>query len=190
MIVADLDILAEDGSVLVEARGFTMRRAAEAGARRGPRPAPSADRADWLAADQGAALLVDLLRADVNGQVIVRRHRGGRPVAGNALSRPVTPVSAAPDRPLPGVVARPTPAPAPARRSAGDQLRTTWVSLLGVTDVKDEDNFFDLGGNSLTAIELIDRVKDLLGVELSITAVFDHPTLAALAAEVERVGAR
>jgi acyl carrier protein len=64
------------------------------------------------------------------------------------------------------------------------------VSLLGVTDVKDEDNFFDLGGNSLTAIELIDRVKDLLGVELSITAVFDHPTLAALAAEVERVGAR
>jgi amino acid adenylation domain-containing protein len=59
--------------------------------------------------------------------------------------------------------------------------------LLGVECVDVEANFFSLGGHSLLGIQLISRVRDNLGVELSLRTVFEAPSVAELSAEIERL---
>ena len=60
------------------------------------------------------------------------------------------------------------------------------AGLLGVEDVSVDDNFFMLGGHSLLGTQLIMRIRDAFGVDLSLRALFDSPTAAELAAEIER----
>jgi amino acid adenylation domain-containing protein len=59
--------------------------------------------------------------------------------------------------------------------------------LLGVERVDVQANFFALGGHSLLGIQLISRVRDALGVELSLRTVFEAPSVAELSAEIERL---
>jgi acyl carrier protein len=65
-------------------------------------------------------------------------------------------------------------------------LAGIWSLTLKVGDVGPDDNFFELGGHSLLATQLIVRVRDAFGVDLPLRTVFDHPTVAELAVEVER----
>lgn len=57
--------------------------------------------------------------------------------------------------------------------------------LLGIEGIGTNDNFFFLGGHSLLGTQLIARLRDAFGVELSLRRVFDSPTAAELAAEIE-----
>jgi amino acid adenylation domain-containing protein len=59
-------------------------------------------------------------------------------------------------------------------------------SLLQLSKIGRDDNFFLQGGHSLFGAQLIARIKGVFGVELSLLTVFDSPTVAALAAEIER----
>ncbi|MGA8150814.1 MAG: non-ribosomal peptide synthetase [Terriglobales bacterium] len=61
------------------------------------------------------------------------------------------------------------------------------AELLRVEKVSINDNFFSLGGHSLLGTQLIARVRDFLGVELPLRAIFDSPTVAELSAEIERM---
>jgi len=70
----------------------------------------------------------------------------------------------------------------PVERRLADLVST----LLGVSRVGVGDNFFLLGGHSLLGTQLIARLRDAFGVDLPLRTVFDHPTVAGLAAEVER----
>ncbi|MGD0065288.1 MAG: amino acid adenylation domain-containing protein [Streptosporangiaceae bacterium] len=72
--------------------------------------------------------------------------------------------------------------PATARERA---LGEVFAQVLGISQVGPEDSFFDLGGHSLLATRLISRIRGVLGAELSIRAVFDHPTVASLASLLE-----
>ncbi|WP_369203044.1 amino acid adenylation domain-containing protein [Streptomyces sp. PU-14G] len=74
------------------------------------------------------------------------------------------------------------------RRPAGprEELLTRLFSeVLGVPGVGPEDAFFDLGGTSLLAVQLVARVRETHGTELTIGSLFEAPTPAALAARLE-----
>ena len=58
--------------------------------------------------------------------------------------------------------------------------------LLGLEKVSVEGNFFILGGHSLLGTQLIARIRDAFGVNLSLRSIFDAPTVADLAAHVEK----
>ncbi|RFU86633.1 hypothetical protein DY218_11235 [Streptomyces triticagri] len=47
-----------------------------------------------------------------------------------------------------------------------------WCSMLGLVTPSLEGNFFDLGGNSLLAVTLVERIESRLGVELSLEDFF------------------
>ena len=74
----------------------------------------------------------------------------------------------------------------PPRGPVERRLADLVAALLGVTRVGAGDNFFLLGGHSLLGTQLIVRVRDAFGVDLPLRTVFDHPTVAGLASEVER----
>jgi amino acid adenylation domain-containing protein len=65
-------------------------------------------------------------------------------------------------------------------------LASLWQDLLAVEEVGVEESFFDLGGHSLMAGRLIVRVRDLFGVELPVRAVFESPTVGAMAVAIGR----
>jgi amino acid adenylation domain-containing protein len=61
------------------------------------------------------------------------------------------------------------------------------ASLLGMERVGVEDNFFMLGGHSLLGTQLIVRVAETFGVNISLHALFESPTVAQLSAVVEEL---
>ena len=58
--------------------------------------------------------------------------------------------------------------------------------VLGEDEVGVNENFFEIGGHSLLATQVISRVREALGVEIGVRAVFESPTVSGLARAVER----
>jgi natural product biosynthesis luciferase-like monooxygenase protein len=68
-------------------------------------------------------------------------------------------------------------------------IAAIWASILGVGDIRSNDNFFDLGGHSLLAVQAHRAIREKLNLpKLSITDIFRFPTLGALAAHLGDAG--
>jgi len=133
------------------------------------------------------------------------------PAQGHAPPAPAEPKPAAAERPridyvkiarelrtpeavLESIRASAPPAAPAARRAAPEPPRTPlerelaelWAALLNLPAVGVHDNFFELGGHSLLAVQLLSRVRQIHGVDLSLEVVYSGDfTVAELAKAVE-----
>ena len=64
-------------------------------------------------------------------------------------------------------------------------LAAIWKELLEVEEVTRDDDYFELGGNSLNATKAIYQIQEKFGVKLKISQIFKHPSLYAMAKEVD-----
>jgi amino acid adenylation domain-containing protein len=133
----------------------------------------------------GASVSADQLRQ------ALRRQLPGHmvPAAIVTMDRlPLTPNGKVDRAALPVPAAVSGPAGRPPTNPREELLCAVFADLLGVARVGVDDNFFDLGGHSLLATRLVNRVRRALGVELPIRAVFETPTPAGLARQLEMGG--
>jgi acyl carrier protein len=63
---------------------------------------------------------------------------------------------------------------------------TIWQDLLGIEQLGIHDNFFELGGNSLIGLKVISRLKRELNADIPVVALFEGPTVSALAKVIGR----
>ncbi len=77
-----------------------------------------------------------------------------------------------------------------ANQTAGATIEETvtqvWQEILGVDHVGLQDDFFTLGGESLAALQILNRMQDMFGREVSLKTFFESPTVAGLAAQIRR----
>ncbi len=74
----------------------------------------------------------------------------------------------------------------PPRTDTEQLIAQAWADLLGTEPARD-DNFFDSGGHSLLAARLARRIDLAFGVRLPVAAIFEQPTLAAVAEAVDQL---
>jgi myxalamid-type nonribosomal peptide synthetase MxaA len=103
--------------------------------------------------------VVDVVPRDATGQVDTTRLEKETAVGGCTFSDPST--------------------------DAERAVAAIWREVLGRARVSADDNFLDLGGDSMTATVLLDLTNDRLGTRLSLLDVLDAPSLRALAAAVD-----
>jgi thioesterase domain-containing protein/acyl carrier protein len=69
----------------------------------------------------------------------------------------------------------------PPRSSLESLIADIWAELLNLESVGINENFFDLGGSSLLAIQLLTEIEEKTGVRLPISVLFDSPNVSKLA---------
>lgn len=65
------------------------------------------------------------------------------------------------------------------------QIADIWAEVLNLEQVGIHDNFFDLGGYSLLAVQIVARLRQGLNVEILLPQLFELPTIAELAKRIE-----
>nr|WP_322642344.1 MULTISPECIES: non-ribosomal peptide synthetase [unclassified Nostoc]MDZ7989625.1 amino acid adenylation domain-containing protein [Nostoc sp. DedVER02]MDZ8113701.1 amino acid adenylation domain-containing protein [Nostoc sp. DedVER01b] len=72
------------------------------------------------------------------------------------------------------------------RNPIEEKLASIWTELLGIEPIGINDNFFNLGGHSLIAAQMLSRIRDGFQVELFFHHIFANPTIAGLAELIEQ----
>ena len=139
-------------------------------------PAGEPELVAYVVSDTAVDLLADQLRTTLPGYLV--------PTKWVAVDRlPFTAngkldVSRLPAPPAPALATRPvTP--------VEETLHELWCAELGNTTVPVDASFFALGGHSLSAVRLLNRVTTRLGLECSMATFFAHPTIRALAMHLD-----
>ena len=73
----------------------------------------------------------------------------------------------------------------PPQTPVEEMLASLWSRILGVRNIGREQNFFQLGGHSLMATQITSRIRSVFQVELPLQSLFEAPTIAGLAQNIE-----
>jgi acyl carrier protein len=74
----------------------------------------------------------------------------------------------------------------PPRDAEEQSLAEIWQEVLMLKQVSADDNFFELGGDSLSATRAFARINKQFSMNITLREMFEHPTIAALAAIVRK----
>lgn len=72
----------------------------------------------------------------------------------------------------------------PAKTDVERMIASIWQSVLGLETTGLNDNFFDLGGDSLRMIQVHGRLREALGLEFPLLELFEYPTILSLASRL------
>ena len=97
-------------------------------------------------------------------------------------SESVQPSQAAPPSGPPQVFVLPT---GEGTADTRNRMRSVWCEILSVEHVGDDENFFEVGGDSLLAVKLHRKLLDIFGSGLTLTDQFRFPTIASLSMHIE-----
>ncbi|MFD9903989.1 amino acid adenylation domain-containing protein [Streptomyces sp. NPDC059063] len=86
--------------------------------------------------------------------------------------------------------AEPAAAPGTTRRDAEREVAAIWESVLKIPGIDSDADYFELGGNSVLGLAVLSRINERFGVRLPLTALYEHNTVAALAAAAHAGAAR
>ena len=199
-IVADIDVVTPGGRVAVEVKGFTMRRvdgsmvATEATPTRADDADETGSAEYGIAPEAGVELLLRILGQPSLRQVAVTLSGEDAVLKNSESSATEADNGATASASGPGSASTGNGAAAGGSGAgpAGDQpiearLRGMWSTAFGVEEVAPDDDFFELGGDSLTAVSLVDEIRREFGLEVGIAAIFDYRTVDELAAELTRL---
>ena len=67
------------------------------------------------------------------------------------------------------------------------KLAQIWQEVLGIENIGINDNFFDLGGQSLLATQVISRIRQTFKVELPLLSLFEVPTVTEIGSRIENI---
>jgi epothilone synthetase B len=70
------------------------------------------------------------------------------------------------------------------RRDLEQSILKIWQEVLHVDEIGIHDNFFDLGGNSIHVVQVHNKIRANIKSDVTIVAMFGHPTIAGLAAHL------
>ena len=66
------------------------------------------------------------------------------------------------------------------------EVAVIWKDILEIRKISNSDNFFAIGGTSLLAIQLINKINEKFDIELPLSIIFDYPTISKLSGEIEK----
>ncbi|MBF6571305.1 MAG: KR domain-containing protein [Candidatus Binataceae bacterium] len=188
----DITILDWEGNVVVEISEFSVRQIRELSTLASIKPVAAANLDDLQASAAnraaGVAQLSDAITSAEGSQAFARLLAA--PHSSNVVIFPsdfLAYLNAGAARQEIEASKR-TAAAAP--DNSNDEVETTltrwWQELLGVESVSSQDNFFDLGGNSLTGVRLLAKLNKAYAVNLKLPSLFEMPTIEKLARLVRR----
>ncbi len=64
------------------------------------------------------------------------------------------------------------------RDEAEEVVANLWCEILGIEELSIYDNFFDLGGHSLSCVQVMGRIKESFGISVPVKTIFESPTVA------------
>jgi acyl transferase domain-containing protein/thioesterase domain-containing protein len=182
----DITLFDEHDQVLAEIDGFSMRRltnqlkysekassSLDVGQTGSARPIEIAFR-PGIPPLAGARILTRILTADT-------------PALITAVAQPLADLKVGTPDPVPSATKQATAGSEPDRDNVEATLASWWQELLGVEQVRHDDDFFLLGGHSLIGIRLFAKIKKTFQVDLELAVLFEARTLRQLADRIREL---